>query len=75
MPNGNLRSYLDKNPGIDLNRKMEWIKGIAAGMDHLGKEGIVHRDLGIYFQYSLNILAARNILLGADLTPKISDCK
>lgn len=47
MSNGNLRSYLDKNPNIDFNRKTEWIKGIAAGMDHLGKEGIVHRDLGI----------------------------
>lgn len=63
MPKGNLRLYLNTNPNVDEDLKMTWIKGIAAGMLHISKEGIVHRDL-----------AARNILLSGDLTAKIADC-
>jgi len=39
-----------------------FVKGMAAGMLHLHREGLVHRDL-----------AARNVLLGAGYQVKISD--
>jgi serine/threonine protein kinase len=46
---------------LNEERKIQWIRGIAAGMLHLHKHNIVHRDL-----------AARNILLASSGEPKIS---
>jgi len=62
MPNGSLRQYLDTEANISNDRKINIISGIAKGMFHIHKEGIVHRDL-----------AARNILLGPSFEPKITD--
>ena len=42
--------------------KLSIIKGTAAGMLHLHRQGVVHRDL-----------AARNILLDGALRPKVCD--
>jgi serine/threonine protein kinase len=56
----------DKKEQISDQQKLEWIRGIAAGMLHLHKHNIVHRDL-----------AARNILLTnyqKNSIPKISVC-
>lgn len=61
--NGALDEYLkhsgDSMPDAQI---MEIIKGIAHGVEHLHKSGIVHRDL-----------AARNILLSYDFTAKVAD--
>ncbi|PRP89101.1 hypothetical protein PROFUN_01821 [Planoprotostelium fungivorum] len=58
---GSLYEYIRKNQcGIDV--KLGWINGIALGLLHLHKEGVVHRDL-----------AVRNILLTKYLEPKVSD--
>ncbi|PRP86868.1 hypothetical protein PROFUN_03616 [Planoprotostelium fungivorum] len=58
---GSLYEYIRKNQcGIDV--KLSWISGIALGLLHLHKEGVVHRDL-----------AVRNILLTKHLEPKVSD--
>jgi len=58
---GSLYDYL-RTHECDLERKKKFIIGIALGMLHLHKEGVVHRDL-----------AARNILLTEHLEPKVSD--
>ncbi|PRP89557.1 hypothetical protein PROFUN_00821 [Planoprotostelium fungivorum] len=58
---GSLYHYLREN-NLNLDHKIKLIVGIALGMLHLHKEGIVHRDL-----------AARNILLTKFLEPKVSD--
>jgi serine/threonine protein kinase len=57
------KHLFDSNKQISEEQKIEWIRGIAAGMYHLHKHNIVHRDL-----------AARNILLTANGEPKISVC-
>ena len=60
---GSLRSYIKlESEQINENLELFWIVGIAAGMSHLAREGIVHRDL-----------ACRNVLLTATLDPKITD--
>lgn len=51
-PNGSLLNYLRKQQSIPMPTLLNFLKGVAAGMDHLEKEQIVHRDL-----------AARNILV------------
>jgi serine/threonine protein kinase len=51
----------DLNVKLSIEKKIELVRGIAAGMFHLHKHNIVHRDL-----------AARNILLTARGEPKIS---
>ncbi|CAJ0557747.1 unnamed protein product, partial [Mesorhabditis spiculigera] len=61
MPNGSLKSYLKKNATTD-DQKLAFMQGAAAGMAHLEDAAIVHRDI-----------AARNLLMNADLTVKISD--
>ena len=63
FPNGNLRSFLNtKSNVIDSNLEMGWVVGIAGGMLHLTKEGIIHKDL-----------CCQNVLLTAALEPKITD--
>jgi len=64
MGGGTVRTLLvQKKVNVPLITRVEWLKGIAAGMLHLHEEKIIHRDL-----------AARNILLSADLkTVKVSD--
>jgi len=47
---------------IDTNMMMTLVKGVAAGMLHLHREGLIHRDL-----------AARNILIGSGFQVKITD--
>ncbi len=42
----NLRDLLDDHPsGLPLNEVHRWFRGMAAGVDHLHQEGLVHRDL------------------------------
>lgn len=45
-----------------MQQKLEFMLGIVRGIFHLHSEQIVHRDL-----------ATRNVLLAADLTPKVCD--
>jgi serine/threonine protein kinase len=61
---GSLDSWLLANvKGKNWDPKILFrvVHGIARGMDHLARAGIVHRDL-----------AARNVLLGKNYVPKIS---
>jgi serine/threonine protein kinase len=53
----------DLNVKFSIEKKIEMIRGIAAGLLHLHKHNIVRRDL-----------AARNILLSGSVEPKISVC-
>jgi len=62
LDNGSLYQLVFSDSKIDANLLANIAKGISAGMLHLHKEGIVHRDL-----------ATRNILLGAGYQVKISD--
>jgi len=62
LEQGSLFQYVFSDSKIDSNILMSIVKGIAAGMLHLHREGIVHRDL-----------ATRNILLGTGFQVKISD--
>jgi len=62
MEHGSLYSFIHSENKVDTNLLVNLIKGIAAGMLHLHKEGIVHRDL-----------ACRNVLLGSGFQVKISD--
>ncbi len=42
----NLRDHLDDHPnGLALDEARRWFQGMAAGVDHLHQEGLVHRDL------------------------------
>ena len=41
-----LRTLLDRHPhGVSGDLAVEWIQGLAAGVQHLHEHGIVHRDL------------------------------
>eukprot|EP01130_Rhizamoeba_saxonica_P010561 TRINITY_DN4336_c0_g2_i1.p1 TRINITY_DN4336_c0_g2~~TRINITY_DN4336_c0_g2_i1.p1 ORF type:complete len:224 (-),score=41.86 TRINITY_DN4336_c0_g2_i1:100-771(-) len=62
-PKGTLRNHLN-NLENDLSREniMHFVEGIAKGLSMLHKQKIVHRDV-----------AARNILLGDDFIPMVSD--
>ena len=74
MDKGDLHDYLqtydkihfDDTPSTDLSVRVNFLIGaskqIANGMKYLSSKSIVHRDI-----------AARNCLLGGDLTVKISD--
>jgi len=62
LKQGSMSDYLSENQNLEFKTKLKLMLGIAKGMFHLHREGIVHRDL-----------AARNILLTSDLTPKVSD--
>jgi serine/threonine protein kinase len=59
---GSLDRFLfDSNKKISQEKKIELVRGIAAGVLHLHKHNIIHRDL-----------AARNILLSSNGEPKIT---
>ncbi len=61
MPKGSLLSFLQIG-NVEPDLALEIVRGVAAGMTHLHKQGVVHRDL-----------AARNVLLSESLKPKIAD--
>ena len=44
-PLGSLSQYLRDNAEIPKSVLLNILKGVAAGMDHLHREGLVHRDL------------------------------
>jgi len=60
--NGSLYVLLHSKKNIEKSNISKCIKGIASGMSHLHREGIIHRDL-----------AARNVLLSSNFEPKIAD--
>ena len=64
VENGNLLSYLKQSNNEQINdmQVLKWAKDISAGMSHLHKEQIVHRDL-----------STRNLLLTETLSLKITD--
>jgi len=58
---GSLFKLIQNRP-LRENEIYKFIKGIASGVSHLHREGIIHRDL-----------AARNILLTGGMDVKVSD--
>uniref|UniRef100_A0A452XSK1 Protein kinase domain-containing protein n=1 Tax=Aegilops tauschii subsp. strangulata TaxID=200361 RepID=A0A452XSK1_AEGTS len=65
MPNGSLTSHINDefHGGLDWNQRYQILKGICQGMRHLHDEAhVLHGDL-----------KPDNILLGANLVPKIHD--
>jgi len=62
VENGSLWDYLASAAKIPLRQKIRFVRGIAAGMEHLHSENVIHRDL-----------ASRNVLLTKDFEPKIAD--
>jgi len=60
--NGALLHYILKNKKIHRVELFLIFKGIAAGMNHLHKEKIIHRDL-----------ACRNVLLNANMEAVVAD--
>jgi len=62
-PKGTLKEYLAScRENLPFDLILNLVKGIASGLAVLHEIGVVHRDV-----------AARNILLGEDLVPKVSD--
>jgi len=60
---GNLYSLLrDDKKNLSKKQIFDFLKGIAEGMKHLHREGVIHRDL-----------AARNVLLTSAMEVKVSD--
>jgi len=59
---GTLLQNLRTGPSLALNVQFKLIIGIARGLQFLHKKDIIHRDI-----------AARNILLNANMVPMISD--
>ena len=75
LENGSLIDYL-KNPDnkVDISLQIRLIRGIANGMRHLQLEHIIHKGKKRNdYKFNLLDLAARNILLSKDLSPKVSD--
>jgi len=62
VANGSLYAWLKSDKPLDDSTKFEIIRGTAAGMLHLHRQGVIHRDL-----------AARNILLDQAMHPKVAD--
>ena len=42
---GTLQQLLDNDPNYDFDKRIELLKGIASGLEHLHDLGIIHRDL------------------------------
>jgi tRNA A-37 threonylcarbamoyl transferase component Bud32 len=57
-----LYAVLTSGDSISVSMEDLWIKGIANGLRHIARSGIIHRDI-----------AARNVLLNRDYHPKIAD--
>ena len=52
--NRSLDKYIQVHKkAISVEQNVKWINGIAAGMYHLAKEGVVHRDLGKFIFFLL----------------------
>jgi len=62
LEKGSLWTFLKSKENLLPNVRHRIIVGIAKGMYHLHKCGIIHRDL-----------ATRNVLLASDMNPKIAD--
>jgi len=62
LEKGSLWNLLQSSTLLNIFSLVKIATGCAEGLNHLHKEGIIHRDI-----------AARNILLTKDLIPKISD--
>jgi len=62
LSGGSLKNYLNSSKPLNKEMQLQIIRNIAAGMLHLGKERIVHKDL-----------AARNVLLSENFTAKVAD--
>eukprot|EP01114_Cavostelium_apophysatum_P012751 TRINITY_DN2924_c0_g3_i1.p1 TRINITY_DN2924_c0_g3~~TRINITY_DN2924_c0_g3_i1.p1 ORF type:complete len:566 (-),score=119.63 TRINITY_DN2924_c0_g3_i1:62-1759(-) len=62
MEGGSLIEVLQSNRELPQETLAKIVRGCAAGIQYLHQENCTHRDI-----------AARNILLDKDLTPKISD--
>jgi len=62
LDQGSLFHLVFSEAKVDAKTLMNVVKGIASGMLHLHREGLVHRDL-----------ATRNILLGSGSQVKITD--
>ena len=57
-----LYAVLTSGDPISASLEDKWIKGLAAGLRHVARTGIIHRDV-----------AARNVLLNRDYHPKLAD--
>eukprot|EP01108_Squamamoeba_japonica_P002687 TRINITY_DN2308_c0_g4_i1.p3 TRINITY_DN2308_c0_g4~~TRINITY_DN2308_c0_g4_i1.p3 ORF type:complete len:179 (-),score=74.13 TRINITY_DN2308_c0_g4_i1:650-1186(-) len=57
-----LYAVLTSGDPISAAMEERWIKGLAAGLRHVARTGIIHRDV-----------AARNVLLNRDYHPKLAD--
>ena len=58
---GSLVDLLRSQMPMDMDLKIQIIKGVASGMVHLQQENVIHRDL-----------AARNVLLSEGYVAKVS---
>lgn len=43
MHGGDLLTFLEKEEEISVNIRVQFVRGIASGMNHLASQGIVHR--------------------------------
>ena len=57
-----LEGWLERNPQISLDRKLELFRGIVSGVAYLHDHGVIHRDL-----------KPSNLIIDADGVPKIVD--
>ena len=62
VPGGSLQELLDREGRLGTPRVLELAVGILRGLCAIHRAGLVHRDI-----------KPQNVLLGADLTPKIAD--
>ncbi|RHZ83113.1 hypothetical protein Glove_99g358 [Diversispora epigaea] len=62
--NFDLQTYLRKNPGLGLNKRIEIAYGIANALNHCHQESILHQDV-----------RSHNILLDKDLNAKLANIR